>query len=47
MDTKWWIGVALTVWSNIIATIALILSIKKDPKKKTASHRPRKHKGKR
>ncbi|GEM_PF-3612557 len=38
MEPKDWIGVVLTVWSNIIATIALIASIKdKKDKKKTAS----------
>lgn len=38
MEPKDWIGVVLTVWSNIIATIALIVSIKdKKDKKKTAS----------
>jgi len=38
VEPKDWIGVVLTVWSNIIATIALIASIKdKKDKKKTAS----------
>jgi len=38
VEPKDWIGVVLTVWSNIIATIALIVSIKdKKDKKKTAS----------
>lgn len=35
MDTKDWIGAALTAWANIIATLALIHTIRQD-KKKTA-----------
>lgn len=40
MDTKDW----LVVWSNAIATVALIHTIRKD---KTAPRKPRKHRKKR
>ncbi len=45
-ETKDWVGVILTIWSNTVATIALVLSIKE--KRKTAKRsKPRKHKRKR
>lgn len=46
METKDWIGIALTVWSNLIATAALIVSIRQG-KKKTASKSKGKRKHKR
>ena len=44
MELKDWVATLLTVWSNVIATIALILTIRE---KKTAKRKPRKHKRKR
>ena len=35
METKDWIGIALTVWSNIIATVTLATALK--GKRKTAT----------
>ena len=35
MDTKDWIGIVLTAWANLIATLALIHTMRQD-KKKTA-----------
>ncbi|MBS4859181.1 MULTISPECIES: hypothetical protein [Eubacterium] len=40
-----WIDIILSIWTNIIATIALIISIKKTAKRK--QNRPRKRKRKR
>ena len=46
MEAKDWIGLGLTVWANIVATAALIHTIRKD--KKTAKPRkPRKRQGRR
>ncbi len=47
MELKDWVATALHVWSNLIATVALIISIRqrRQGKKKTASKSPnRKHK---
>ena len=47
METKDWIGIVLTIWTNIIATIALIHSIKKDKKKTAKRVKPHKQTRKR
>ena len=46
MDTKDWIGIVLTAWANLIATITLIHTIRKDSNKK-ATHRKKPDKQKR
>ena len=46
IDTKEIIGVVLTVWANVVATIALVHELKKD-KKKAAPPKPHKRKRKR
>ena len=46
MEAKDWIAIALAIWSNLIATIALVVTIKKG-KSKTAPRKPAKRKGKR
>lgn len=42
IERKDWIGIILSLWADIVATIALIHSLRKD-KKKTAP-KPRKRK---
>lgn len=45
MDKTDWIEFLMLLWSNVIATIALVHEIRS--KKKTAPRKPRKHKKKR
>nr|DAZ05774.1 MAG TPA: hypothetical protein [Caudoviricetes sp.] len=41
IEVKDIIGIVLTIWANIIATIALVHSIRKDKRKTAPKHRSR------